>query len=68
VTIQIDIDADKCMGSSNCTFWAPETFDVSDEGLAFVLDPEGDPTQKVRSAADACPTGAISVRAVDDTA
>ncbi len=27
------------MGSGNCVFWAPETFDLSDDGHAVVLDP-----------------------------
>ena len=30
----IRIDRDRCIGSGNCGFWAPATFDLDDEGLA----------------------------------
>ncbi len=47
------------MGSGNCAFWAPATFDIGDDNVAYVLDPEGDDEAKVRNAADGCPTQAI---------
>ena len=31
------------MGSGNCAFWAPATFDIGDDNIAFVIDPEGRP-------------------------
>ena len=40
------------MGSGNCAFWAPGTFDIGDDNVAFVIDPDGDPEDKVRNAAD----------------
>ena len=41
---------------------APATFDLDDdEGKAFVVDPAGDPEDKVRLAAEGCPTRAISL-------
>ena len=49
------------MGSGNCAFWAPATFDIGDDNVAFVLDPEGDPEDKIRNAVDGCPTQAIVV-------
>jgi ferredoxin len=59
--MRITIDEQKCMGSANCTFWAPSTFDVGPEDVAVVLDPAGDPEDKIRLAADGCPTGAIAL-------
>lgn len=59
--IDIWIDRDTCMGSGNCQFWAPNVFDLDDEGTAFVIDPTGDPAEKVLLAAQGCPTQAISV-------
>jgi ferredoxin len=59
VAVEIRIDEERCMGSGNCVFWAPATFDVGDDNVAVVVDPEGDPPDKVRNAADACPTQAI---------
>lgn len=47
------------MGSGNCAFWAPATFDIGDDNIAFVIDPEGDPEDKIRNAAEGCPTQAI---------
>ena len=58
---EIRIDREKCMGSGNCSFWAPATFDLDDEGVAVVTDPSGEPEEKVVLAAQGCPTQAISV-------
>jgi ferredoxin len=60
-TIDVRIDWDRCMGSGNCVFWAPETFDLSDEGHAMVLDGAAPDEVRVRIAAEGCPVGAISL-------
>ena len=49
------------MGSGNCSFWAPSTFDLDDEGIAIVTDPDGDTDEKIVLAAQGCPTQSISV-------
>ena len=61
MALEIRIDREKCMGSGNCSFWAPNTFDLDDEGKSIVTDPEGDDDEKVVLAAQGCPTQAISV-------
>jgi ferredoxin len=61
VALRIEIDKEKCMGSGNCSFWAPGTFDLGDDGIACVIDPGGDPVDKVLLAASGCPTQAIEV-------
>ena len=61
MAVEIRIDREKCMGSGNCSFWAPSTFDLDDEGIAIVVDAEGDPDEKVILAAQGCPTQSISV-------
>jgi ferredoxin len=61
VALEIEIDRDKCMGSGNCSFWAPGVFDLDDEGISIVLDPEAQPEEKVVLAAQGCPTQAISL-------
>lgn len=61
---EVIIDRALCMGSGNCSFWAPRTFDLDDEGLAVVNDPEGDAVDKLRAASDGCPTGAIRIEEV----
>jgi ferredoxin len=61
VALEIEIDRDKCMGSGNCSFWAPGVFDLDDEGISVVLDPTAAPEDKIILAAQGCPTQAISV-------
>ncbi len=61
MNIEITIDPVSCMGSGNCSYWAPATFDLGDDGIAFVVDPSGDPLEKVVLAVQGCPTRAITV-------
>jgi ferredoxin len=49
------------MGSGNCAFWAPATFELGDDGVAVVLDVNGDPEDRVINAGKGCPTQAIFV-------
>jgi ferredoxin len=59
--LEIAIDRDLCMGSGNCMFWAPDTFDLSEDGHAVVIDPTASPEEKILIAAQGCPVGAISL-------
>lgn len=59
--LRIEIDATKCMGSGNCSFWAPATFDLDDDGVAFVKDLTGDPEDKIILSGQGCPTQAIAI-------
>ena len=61
MALDISINRDACMGSGNCSFWAPGVFDLDDDGVAFVTDAEGEPEDKIILAAQGCPTQAISV-------
>jgi ferredoxin len=61
MTLEIKIDREACMGSGNCAFYAPATFDLDDEMKAVVIDPDGDAEERIRLAADGCPTRAISL-------
>jgi ferredoxin len=61
VALEITIDRDACMGSGNCSFWAPGVFDLDDDGVAVGIDPEGAPEDKIILAAQGCPTQAISL-------
>jgi ferredoxin len=61
VGLDIVIDRGACMGSGNCSFWAPGVFDLDDDGIAVVLDPAAAPEDKIVLAAQGCPTQAISV-------
>jgi ferredoxin len=61
VSLSIEINRDVCMGSGNCSFWAPGVFDLDDDGVAVVTDPEGETDDKIVLAAQGCPTQAITV-------
>ncbi len=61
MALKIAIDREACMGSGNCSFYAPATFDLDDDMKAIVIDPTGDTEAKVRLAAEGCPTQAIRV-------
>ena len=54
------------MGSGNCAFHAPGTFDLGADMIAVVLDPDGDPTEAVRNAVEGCPTHAIRAEEAPD--
>ncbi|MBA2283703.1 MAG: ferredoxin [Acidimicrobiia bacterium] len=57
--LRIEVDRAACMGSGNCAFHAPATFDLDDEMKVVVLDPEGDDEARVGVAVEGCPTRAL---------
>ena len=57
---ELTIDRDRCMGSGQCTFYAPNTFDLDDLSIAVVTDQHGDSEDKVQMAIDVCPTRSIA--------
>jgi ferredoxin len=61
VALKIEIDRQACMGSGNCSFWAPGVFDLDDDGVAIVIDPAAAPEDKIILAGQGCPTQAISI-------
>ena len=56
----LTIDRDRCMGSGQCTFYAPNTFDLDDLSIAIVTDDRGDADDKIQQAIDVCPTRSIA--------
>jgi ferredoxin len=58
---RIVVDRERCIGSGNCCFYAPNTFDLDDELKSVVIDPEGDEPADVRAAVEGCPVDAISI-------
>jgi ferredoxin len=60
--MEIDIDRDACMGSGNCVYTAPGVFELDNDSIARVVDPEASPDEVILTAARQCPTHAITVR------
>lgn len=58
-----EIDESLCIGDGICADICPEVFEMQDDNLAHVINEEPDESlhDRVREAADACPTSAISV-------
>ena len=45
------------MGSGNCSYWAPGSFDLDDDGKVLVRDPATDEESRLVMAAEGCPVG-----------
>ena len=54
------VDADLCTGCELCVDTAPNTFQMNDEGISEVIDPQGDDEDTIQEAIDSCPVEAIS--------
>lgn len=57
---KLTVNRDTCMGSGQCTFYAPGTFDLDDTDIAVVIDPHGDSDEAIQQAIDVCPTRSLS--------
>jgi len=64
VTIEIQVSAARCIASKACTHAAEGVFEVVN-GAARVIDPTAAPLDDILTAAESCPTGAITVRDMD---
>jgi ferredoxin len=54
------VDRERCIGSGQCMFYAPRTFDLDADNRAYVIDKAGDPPDIVATAVEECPTEALS--------
>ena len=70
MSIEIDVDRDLCIGSGTCVRLAPGAFALDDEEIATVQNASAVGLDKLRLAADACPSRAIAIagREGDDRA
>ena len=55
------VDAELCTGCELCVDIAPNTFQMSDEDISVVVDPEGDSAEDIQEALESCPVEAISL-------
>lgn len=66
MSLDIRVNRDLCMGSGQCTVYAPGTFGQDESTIAMVIDPDGSSEAEIRDAISACPTGALSVAGEDE--
>lgn len=58
---RVSIDRDRCVGSGNCVFWAPDSFSLEDDGISVFLDLSDDDLDKVTVAVEGCPTRSLAI-------
>ncbi len=49
-----------------CVMYAPSTFSQDQEAKVVLFDPEGDGDEAVRTAVEACPTGALALASSEE--
>ncbi len=61
--MKVSVDFDVCASTGACMQVCPEVFEVRSDGYLYVLqeNPAEELHDKVRQAADMCPTAAISI-------
>ncbi len=59
--LRITVDHNVCVGNDMCTNIATNVFALNDDLQSAVVNPEGDPVEKVLEAAENCPVSAITV-------
>ncbi len=58
---QIIVNRELCASNAECVSLAPTVFELDDEELCVVLDPEGAKEKRILLAAKACPVDAITI-------
>jgi ferredoxin len=66
--MKIEVDPDLCIGSANCVNLAKGVFELDEEEIAHVADPNAASAENILLAARSCPTAAITVQEDDDDA
>jgi ferredoxin len=59
--MKIVVDRDECIGCGNCSDIAPDVFELDEEGLSKVTNPEGADDDTIREAAESCPVDCIAL-------
>ena len=61
--MRVTVDLDMCASTGGCAQTCPEVFEIRDDGYLYILieEPPVDLHDRVRDAADLCPTAAIEL-------
>jgi ferredoxin len=58
---RVVIDQDECTGCESCVELCPEVFGLDESAeVAYVIQEEGGPEEKIQEAIDSCPAECIS--------
>jgi ferredoxin len=56
---RIVVDRAKCIGARSCVAVAPGVFQMDDQNLAYIVDPDSDDEDTILLAAQSCPVLAV---------
>ena len=59
--VKIKVLTKKCISAATCVIYANNTFDLDEDGIAYVKETTWDEAAKIVQAAQSCPTTAIIV-------
>lgn len=61
--MRVEVDHDRCVGTGGCEALAPHLFEVGDDGVLVILQPEPGAADlpAVRAAVAGCPTRALTL-------
>jgi ferredoxin len=59
--LEVHVDRRRCIGSGECVRLAPGVFDQDDQAISIVVDPRGEPEERIVHTMSACPVGAITL-------
>jgi len=59
--MKIKIDKEVCIGCGTCTFMAPKTFKLAEDGKAETIEPYGDDETAINDACSNCPVQCITI-------
>ncbi len=59
MSLELQVDRTRCIGSGVCVRIAPDVFELDDEGVAVVIDSQAATRSELLAAAETCPTFAI---------
>jgi len=63
--LRVWVDPNVCVGNAMCETFAPRVFQLNEKRQSEVVDPTGDPEEKILEAAESCPVSAIFVEDAD---
>lgn len=63
--VKIKVINDLCISAATCTIHAPNTFDLDEDGIAYVKEGTWDDAETIIKGAASCPTTAIIVEDMD---
>ncbi|RJR26223.1 ferredoxin [candidate division WWE3 bacterium] len=63
--VRIKVINELCISAATCVIHAPNTFDLDEDGIAYVKEGTWDEAQQIITAAASCPTTAIIIEDLD---